>query len=111
MEDKLIKGGEIMSKAEKHEATLRRAEAELRKRHEQEVLMARQLAEQEEANLQLEDHFGSLQDEVEVKTKKLKKLWAKYQAAMRDNKDLEQELQVERTDMMSSMHEMDQTVK
>lgn len=33
-----------------------------------------QLAEHKEANLQLEEHFGSLQDEAEVKIKKLKKL-------------------------------------
>jgi len=43
------------------------------------VLLGRELAEKEEANLQLEEHFSSMQEEVEVKTKKLKKLWAKYQ--------------------------------
>jgi kinesin family protein 3/17 len=60
----------------------------------QEASLARELAEKEEANLQLEEHFSSLQEEVEVKTKKLKKLWNKCQAAEREAKDLQEEFQV-----------------
>jgi len=64
MEEKLIKGGEALSKAQKQEMALRKAESELRDRQEQEARMARELAEKEEANLQLEEHFSSLQEEV-----------------------------------------------
>ncbi len=90
----MIKGGEVISKAAKQEALLRKAEKELRDRQTQEANLARELAEKEEANLQLEEHFSSLQEEVEVKTKKLKKLWNKYQAAAREAKDLQEEFQV-----------------
>ena len=55
MEEKLIKGGEVISKASKQEAALRKAEIELRERQDQERTMARELAEKEEANLQLEE--------------------------------------------------------
>ena len=41
-----------------------------------------------------EEHFSSLQEEVEVKTKKLKKLWAKFQGAVREAQDLQEEFQV-----------------
>lgn len=54
------------------------------------VLICRELAEKEEANLQLEEHFSSMQEEVEVKTKKLKKLFAKYQGAVRETQDLQE---------------------
>ncbi len=84
----------MISKAAKQEALLRKAEKELRERQTQETNLARELAEKEEANLQLEEHFSSLQEEVEVKTKKLKKLWNKYQAAAREAKDLQEEFQV-----------------
>lgn len=94
MEEKLIKGGEVISKASQQEAQLRRAEQELRERQQEEARLARELAEKEEANLQLEEHFSSLQEEVEVKTKKLKKLWSKYQAAAQEAQDLQQEFQV-----------------
>ena len=94
MEEKLIKGGEIINKASQHEAQLRKAEQELRLRMQQEAKLAHDLAEKEELNMQLEEHFSSLQEEVEVKTKKLKKLWGKYQAAVRETQDLQEEFQV-----------------
>jgi kinesin family protein 3/17 len=51
--------------------------------------LARELAEKEDAHLTLEDQYTSLQEEVEVKTKKLKKLWNKWQAANREVTDLQ----------------------
>lgn len=111
MEEKLIKGGEVISKASKQEAMLRKAEQELAQRRAQEASLARELAEKEELNLQLEEHFSSLQEEVEVKTKKLKKLWNKYQAAVREAKDLQEEFQTERTDMLDTIRQLTQTLK
>ncbi len=111
MEEKLIKGGEVISKASKQEAKLRKAEQELRDRQEQEARLARELAEKEEANLQLEEHFSSLQEEVEVKTKKLKKLWNKYQAAAAEVTDLQEEFQSERSDMLDTIRQLTRTLK
>ena len=54
MEEKLIIGGEVISRASKQEGLLRKAEQELRERQQQEARLARELAEKEEANLQLE---------------------------------------------------------
>ncbi len=111
MEEKLIKGSEVVTKAAKQEALLRKAEQELRERQLQEAALARELAEKEEAALQLEEHFSSLQEEVEVKTKKLKKLWNKFQAAVRETKDLQEEFQTERTDMLDTIRQLTQTIK
>lgn len=95
----------MISKASKQEAMLRKAEKELKEREMQESKLARELAEKEEMNLQLEEHFSSLQEEVEVKTKKLKKLWAKYQAAAREAQDLQEEFQVCVAVCICSLHE------
>ena len=46
--------------------------------------------------MQLEEHFTSLQEEVEAKTRKLKRLLGKYQAAVQESKDLQEEFQVRR---------------
>lgn len=97
----MIKGGEMISKASRQETQLRKAEKELQERMLQESKLARELAEKEEMNLQLEEHFSSLQEEVEVKTKKLKKLWAKYQGALREAQDLQEEFQVRYTIRLS----------
>ena len=111
MEEKLIRGGEIMSKASKQEAMLRKAENELRERQMAENRMARELAEREEANIQLEEHFSSLQEEVEVKTRKLKKLFTKCQAATSEVKDLQNEFQIERADMLETIRQLTQNLK
>jgi len=111
MEEKLIRGGEIMSKASKQEAMLRKAENELRERQMAENRMARELAEREEANIQLEEHLSSLQEEVEVKTRKLKKLFTKCQAATSEVKDLQNEFQIERADMLETIRQLTQNLK
>ena len=59
----------------------------------------------------MEEHFSSLQEEVEVKTKKLKKLWAKYQAALSEAGDLQNEFQMERTDLLDTIRQLTQSIK
>ncbi len=111
MEEKLIKGGEVISKASKQESMLRKAETELRERQMQETRMARELAEKEEANLQLEEHFSSLQEEVDVKTKKLKKLWTKFQTASSEVEDLQSEFQQEKEGLLDTIRTLSRELK
>ncbi len=111
METKLIKGGEIISKASQQEINLRRAEQELRERALQEARLAQELALKEEANLQLEEHFSSLQEEVEVKTRKLKKLYSKYQAAVKEQEDLQTEYRMDRDDLLGALKQMNRQLK
>ena len=101
----------MLTKVSQQEIQLKSAQQELREHAEQQARLARELAEKEEANLQLEEHFSSLQEEVEVKTKKLKKLLTKYQAAEREAKDLEEEFQLERTDLTDTIRQLRQAVK
>lgn len=44
--------------------------------------------------------------QVEVKTKKLKRLWSKYQTAQREIKDIQEEFQQERSDMLDTIREL-----
>ena len=111
MEEKLIVGGEMASKAVKQEAELRQAEQELAQRKEKELALARQMADQEETNLELEEKFGSLQDEVDAKTKKLKKLWSKFQQSKTEIKDLTEEFQSEREGMLETIRDLTRQVK
>jgi kinesin family protein 3/17 len=111
MEEKLIVGGEMASKAAKQEAELRKAEQELAARKESELGLARQMAEQEEQNLLLEEKYGSLQDEVDAKTKKLKKLWSKFQQTKTEIKDITEEHQVEKQDMLETIRDLTRQLK
>lgn len=56
--------------------------------------------------LQMEGSYASLQEEVDVKTKKLKKLWAKLQASKSEISDLHDEFRMEREDLLDTIREL-----
>lgn len=106
MEEKLIVGGKIMDKAAKQEAELRETQRNLEEQHHQEMLLARELAEKDEGNVMLEEQYTSLQDEVDIKTKKLKKLWNKHTSISAELNDVKEEFSQERDDMLNTIREL-----
>ena len=111
MEAQLMIGGEITDKAAKQEAALRKAEQDLIAKKEKELVLARQMAEKEEANFQLNEKYSSLQEEVLSKTKKLKKLWIKFQQAKSEIDDLNCEFEEERNDMLDTIRDLTKQMK
>ncbi len=111
MEAELMIGGEIADKAAKQEALLRKAEQDLTAKKEKELVLARQMAEKEEANFQLNEKYSSLQEEVQSKTKKLKKLFLKYQQAKTEIDDLNCEFEEERNDMLETIRDLTKQMK
>ncbi|KAL7457249.1 hypothetical protein ACHAWC_008771 [Mediolabrus comicus] len=92
MEARLMVGGEIASNAAKQEAALRKANQELVAKQENDLLLQRKLNEQAEEKLDLEEKYYDVNEEVAKKTKKLKKIYLKYQHAKAEMKDLEEEV-------------------
>ena len=86
MQEKLVVGGKMLDKAAQAEEELRRAKIELEERERMEMNLAREL---EEANIMIEDQYASMQEEVEMKTKKLNKVLQRYQQQKTEIKDLE----------------------
>ena len=74
MEAKLIQGGKMMDKASLQEAELREAKIKLEQKKEEERRMAAEMKQKEDQALAIEEQFSTVQEEVEIKTKKLKKL-------------------------------------
>lgn len=111
MEAQLMIGGEIADKAAKQEALLRKAEQDLTAKKEKELILAREMAEKEEENFQLNEKYSSLQDEVQSKTKKLKKLLVKYQQAKTEIEDLNCEFEEERNDMLETIRDLTKQMK
>jgi uncharacterized protein (DUF3084 family) len=85
--------------------------------------LARELRERDEQQLAVEEKYASVQEcdpppphradagsEIAEKSKKLKKLWAKYQEAKQEIKDLQQEFQNEREYLLESIREQDRQV-
>jgi len=108
MQEKLLIGGQVLDKAARQEEELRRAQMELEERRRQEEGLAREL---EEANLMIEEQYASMAEEVEAKTRKLKKVWNKLQAAQTEIRDATEEFAREREDMLDTIREMNKQLK
>ena len=108
MQEKIMTGKEIYDKARKQEAELREAQFEIEERKRQEASLAREL---EEANILIEEQYASMAEEVEVKTKKLKKVWNRYQAAKAEIRDLQEEFQEEKADILQTVRDQDRELR
>jgi kinesin family member 3B len=111
LEKKVISGGKVMDKAAKQERELREAQLKIEEQKRQEMLLARELADKEDSNMLLEEQFSTLQEEVDDKTRKLKKLWAKHKAASTEIEDLKTEFQTEKEDMLDTIRELTRQLK
>ena len=75
MEGKLLCGGKnIIDHTNEQQKALEQRKREIAEQKRREREMQQKLEEQEEAGINLQDTYTSLQQEVEIKTKKLKKV-------------------------------------
>ncbi|KAL7552959.1 hypothetical protein ACHAWF_018456 [Thalassiosira exigua] len=111
MEKQLMTGGEIANTAAKQEAALRKANQELVAKRESELALTRKMNEQEEEKLHLQEEYSSLADEAASKTRKLKKLYSKYQQAKAEVKDLEHEFLDEKSVILDSIRDLTKQLK
>jgi len=111
MQAKLVQGGEMLDKAAEQEAILRKTKAEMEEKEREQQRLAREIADREESHLVLEEQYSNLQEEVDVKTKKLKKLVTKYKAMETEVNDLQEEFQRERDDFLEAIRELTREMK
>jgi len=113
LESKLIghDGTNLLEAHEKQQEELLRAQQELRERQAKEEEIARELQAHQDELLQKEEQYGSLQEEVDVKTRKLKKLYQKYKSAQQEVEDIQSEFQREREDMLETVRELTRQLK
>ena len=114
MESKLLSGGSglmndnnnMVEMTNEQQRVLERRRADLAERRRRQVEAARQLEEREEQGVELEKTYSSLQQEVDSKTKKLKKLFAKLQAAKQEILDVTDEYNKDRRDLEETQQEL-----
>jgi len=112
MQGKLVGGHEkIVDDTKKQEAVLRQTAAELEKKATEEKMLKRQLAEAQENLALKEEKYTSLQQEAEIKTKKLKKLVSKLSEAKTEIRDVQSEWQREKEDMLDSVRDLTNQLK
>ena len=104
MQERVLQGGKIIDRAAQQEAELRAAKLEIEERRKQEASMAQELAERE---LEMQEHYGSVQAEIEDKTRKLRKAISKYKETKRELKEAAEEHQAEKQDMLELVRELE----
>lgn len=112
MESKLLVGGKNIvdhTNEQQRMLELKRQEIAEQKRRERE--MQQQMDSRDEETLELKETFCSLQQEVDVKTKKLKKLFAKLQAVKEEIQDMHEAHISERQDLEQVLNELTREIK
>ncbi|XRA99031.1 kinesin-like protein [Pycnococcus provasolii] len=100
--------GDDLERAEEEKARIKALMEEQKRKEEEDAERRREL---EEAALMAEEHYASIQEEAEMKTKKLKKLYSRYQQAQSDLTEVAEECQQERERMLEDIRNLTQQIK
>uniref|UniRef100_A0A7S3DF42 Kinesin-like protein n=1 Tax=Palpitomonas bilix TaxID=652834 RepID=A0A7S3DF42_9EUKA len=112
LQEKLLVGGEnILEKAEQAEQQLSVAHSELEERRRQQEALEKKLDEELEEKALAEEKFSSLQEEVEMKTKRMKRLALKCKSQKTEIRDLQEEFEREREDLLDTIRELTKELK
>uniref|UniRef100_A0A1A7Y5P8 Kinesin-like protein n=1 Tax=Iconisemion striatum TaxID=60296 RepID=A0A1A7Y5P8_9TELE len=112
MESKLLVGGKnIIDHTNEQQKMLEIKRQEIAEQTRSEREMQQQMLVQDEETLELRDTFTSLQQEVEAKTKKLKKLYAKLQCIKAEIKDVNDEHVRSRQELEQTQNELTRELK
>ncbi|KAG5459398.1 MAG: hypothetical protein BJ554DRAFT_199 [Olpidium bornovanus] len=107
MQEKLLVGGvNVLDKHTQQEQAIAKARGELEEAKRKQLELVRELEEQEEQQLQIEESYSSLQEEAAIKTKKLKRLWNMLMQHKAEIKDLQAEHQREREDLLETVRDL-----
>ncbi|KAJ1520229.1 hypothetical protein ONE63_004439 [Megalurothrips usitatus] len=107
MESKLLCGGKnIIDHTNEQQRALEQQRGEIAERKRREVEMRQKLEAQEEEGKEIRDTYTNLQQEVEIKTKKLKKMYAKLQLVKQEIQDVTEEFNRDRRELESTRNEL-----
>ncbi|XP_066916698.1 kinesin-II 95 kDa subunit-like [Clytia hemisphaerica] len=112
MESKLLVGGKtILDKTTEQEKALELRRKEILEQKKREREIAQRLEQEEENAVEIKENYSSLQQEVDVKTKKLKKLFTKLQSTKQEIMDIQEEHIKERQSLETNLEELNQAIR
>ncbi|XP_038563225.1 kinesin-like protein KIF3C isoform X2 [Micropterus salmoides] len=112
MESKLLVGGKnIMDHTNEQQKMLEMKRQEIAEQSRSEREMQQKMLVQDEETVELRETFTSLQQEVEAKTKKLKKLYAKLQCIKAEIQDVNDEHVRSRQELEQTQNELTRELK
>ncbi|XP_059607814.1 kinesin-like protein Klp68D [Phlebotomus argentipes] len=112
LEGQLVRGGRnILDTYTERQLELERKLSEIAERKKREVEMQQQLELQEETTLEIRETVTSLQQEVDVKTRKLKKCYAKWVTLKQELVDTREEHNRDRRELEMTQNELIKELK
>ncbi|KAJ8360924.1 hypothetical protein SKAU_G00174490 [Synaphobranchus kaupii] len=112
MESKLLVGGKnIVDHTNEQQKRLEQKRKEIAEQKRREREMQQQVESWDEETLELKETYSSLQQEVDIKTKKLKKLFAKLQAVKSEIQDVQDDHVKQRQDLEQTQNELTRELK
>ncbi|XP_058794320.1 kinesin-like protein KIF3B [Phymastichus coffea] len=112
LESKMLCGGRnIIDHTNEQQKALEQRAVEIAERKKREVEMQQKLEEQELTNLGVRETFTNLQQEVDVKSRKLRKYYAKLQVLKQDLDDVTNEYNRDRRELEQTQHELMKELK
>ncbi|MCI4387497.1 hypothetical protein PGIGA_G00074850 [Pangasianodon gigas] len=112
MESKLLVGGKnIVDHTNEQQRILEQKRQEIAEQKRREREMQQEVECRDEETLELKETYSSLQQEVDIKTKKLKKLFAKLQAVKAEIHDVQEEHIKERQELEQTQNELTRELK
>ncbi|XP_070824734.1 kinesin-like protein KIF3B [Chaetodon trifascialis] len=112
MESKLLVGGKnIVDHTNEQQRMLEQKRQEITEQKRREREMQQQVESRDEETLELKETYSSLQQEVDIKTKKLKKLFAKLQAVKAEIHDIQEAHINNRQELEQTQNELTRDLK
>nr|BAE36648.1 unnamed protein product [Mus musculus] len=112
MESKLLVGEKnIVDHTNEQQKILEQKRQEIAEQKRREREIQQQMESRDEETLELKETYTSLQQEVDIKTKKLKKLFSKLQAVKAEIHDLQEEHIKERQELEQTQNELTRELK
>ncbi|XP_054651557.1 kinesin-like protein KIF3C [Dunckerocampus dactyliophorus] len=112
MESKLLVGGKnIVDHTNEQQKLLERRRQEIAEQIRREREMQQQMMLRDEETLEMRETFSSLQQEVELKTKKLRRLYAKLQLVWAEMRDIIDEHVTTRQELEQTQNELTRELK
>ena len=110
-ETRLLHGGQEIEEALRRKEQLHEMEEAIARQQEKEAQLAQQMDEAEEAQLYLNEQYSSRQEELDNKTQKLRHLWQKFKEKQSDLRDLQDEYEGERLDLLDTIRDLTTQLK
>merc|ERR1719387_2116719 len=111
MEDKMLRGNEMMAQALEQEQHLHKAQVELDERKREELRIQNILAEQENEQKGLNERYMSQDDQAQKLTVKLEKLFAKFKRSKQELNDVQVEFQTEKEDILEAIRDLTREIR